>query len=286
MSTPTSGEAAFAKQFGVDADTLASARVVFNTLASLPWPEPERISLLTRLARGVPADVGKELAARALAVAPLVGFDELMPVFGLAEKRVIGLMRALANVDVASLSPAASGLRDAWATVAALRYENAVLRAELARAQAKLHTLGPADAAPATMRLAEVASSVSDQIGSADGILRSRRSGLRLGSIDIRLQASATMVGDDLALDFDAPAASSAVALSFVTGGSGGAATADREVPDVRGYTALLARRKLETQGFSATLSAVAGGRGVVAEQSPTAGTLASSGSVVRLLLR
>lgn len=286
MSDPTAGELAFAKRYGVDATALARARLVFNTIASLPWPEPERLALLVRLAQAARADVGEELGRRALAVAPLDGFDALMPVFGLAEKRVIGLMRALADVDPGSFSPEAPGLREAWVAVAALRAENTALREELSRAHAMLHALdGASVPSPTRMRLSELASSVSEQVGLADAVLRTRASGLRLAGLDLHVRATATADGEDVALELGLGEGASAIALRFAPSETPSAELTTRAVPDVRGYTAALARRKLERDGFTVTLSAVAGGR-VVRDQTPSAGSLAPTGSTVRLLLR
>jgi hypothetical protein len=95
VATPS--EVALAKRFGVEATSIASARVVLNTIAALPWPEPERVSLLARLAHDAQADVGVVLARLSLSAAPLRAFDELIPLYGIAGKRTLGRSRQMPN---------------------------------------------------------------------------------------------------------------------------------------------------------------------------------------------
>src|SRR5689334_4877327 len=136
MSEPTPGERAFAPGAGLDPAAVAHARDVLNTIASLDWPEPERVSLLARLARSARADVGAAMARLALRFAPLSSFEILIAANGLAEKRVRGLARALARVEPSSFSAPARGLLDVWSRLDALRAENDALRVELDKALA------------------------------------------------------------------------------------------------------------------------------------------------------
>jgi hypothetical protein len=275
----------FAKNLGVDAESVAAARVGLNTISSLPWPEPERVSLLARLAHEVQADVGTALARLALSVAPLRGFDELIPLIGIAEKRALGLMRALADLDVKTFSPEATGLRDAWELVEVLRSENRALRAELDRMSVQQGSPA-AGATPTLMRLGDVASSLSSQVGSADEVLRSRVSGLRLSTVELTLQGRAATMGDDLALDLATSARGSSVGFRFAAAQSPSGSSASMMVPNVCGYTVSLARRKLEAGGFSVAIAMFPAAKGVVSEQSPVSGTLLPSGSLVRLVVR
>jgi hypothetical protein len=287
VSEPTAGEQALAKSLGLDANAMAAAREVLNTIAFLPWPRPERVSLLARLARAAKADVGRVLGAMALDLAPVKSFDILMPVLGLAEKRVAGLVRALSEVDVATLSPDGASLREAWARVSALETENAALRAEVDRLYTEsINTPTGSAPAPMVMRLGDMASSVSSQVAAVDDTLRTLARGLRLGGVQLRLKGAATALENDLALDLGAPAAGSEVGLAFVPAGSAASGSAGAPVPDVRGYTPALARRKLVASGFAVVFATMAGARGVVEEQSPAEGTIAAAGSVVRLIVR
>ena len=57
-------------------------------------------------------------------------------------------------------------------------------------------------------------------------------------------------------------------------------------VPNVCGYTAGFARRKLHALGYSAAVTQVSGAGGTVAEQSPSPGAMLTQGSAVRLIVR
>jgi hypothetical protein len=285
VSEPTQGEREFAQRFRFEPTDVASARDALNAIALLPWPEPERVSLLRRLARAARADVGDVLGRLALRTTPLPSFDRLIPLPGLADKRVAGLVRALRGVDVAAFNPDAATIRALRAALDAARAENALLRAELDRWRAQVDATGEADTRPTVMRLGDVASSAASQTSVVVEALKTRPSGLRLTGVELRMEGAAASVGDDVALDFAVPQGGSAVNLSFVSADAPGSRT-PVDVPDVVGYTPALARRKLAAVGFEAKFSNVAGGTGVVADQTPNAGTLAQSGSVVRLLLR
>jgi PASTA domain-containing protein len=286
MSEPTPGERAFAPGAGLEPAAVAHARDVLNTIASLDWPEPERVSLLARLARSARADVGTVMARLALRFAPLSSFEILIAAHGLAEKRVHGLARALARVEPSSFSAPARGVLDVWSRLDALRAENDALRLELDKALAAAKQT-PAGGEPALerMRLEDVADSITRQLALASSALGSARGGLRLGAVSVELRGKAAAVRDDVALDFGVPSGGSAVGLSFSPATTGGAATTRAgSVPDVTGYTAALARRKLEQAGYG-VLMAGAAGAGVVKAQSPSGGSSATVGSVVRVVL-
>jgi hypothetical protein len=289
VNEPTAGERTLATRSGLDAAVVAAARDALNTIASLPWPRPERVSLLARLARAAGADVGKVLGGLALDSAPLAGLEALLSVPGLGYKRVVGLARALSGFDLTTLSSEGVRLRDAWATTAVLRAENEALRAELDRLRVRPPAEG-GDVRPpsgaSVMRIGDVASSVGSQVTLVDDLLRSRPNGLRLGGVDLRLSGAGTAFEGDVALDLGSPAGGSAVGLSFVPGGSEARPAAEAQVPDVSGYTTALAQRKLVARGFAVAFASVAGARGVVSEQSPPPSTLAPTGSVVRLIVR
>ena len=293
MSEATAGERALAERLGLDPAALAAARDALNTIASLPWPHPERVSLIVRVAHSARADVGTLYAGRALDAAPLAGFDALLPLPGLGDKRVGGLARALAAFDLRELSSEGTRLREAWAATAALQAENHALRAELDRLRVRVPP-GPREGplpipvpSPSTvMRVADVAANVGTQVTLADSVLRSRPDGLRLDALDIRLHGVGTAADGDVALDLGSPQGGSSLGIAFVPAKSPALVTTDIAVPDVSGYTTTLAQRKLIERGFVVTVASVAGARGIVSDQLPAASTLAPSGSLVRLIVR
>lgn len=321
MSRPTAGERDLAARLGLEPRAVAAARHVLNFIAALRWPWPERVSLLVRLAREARADVGPVLGGLALRAAPLESLDLLIPLIGLAEKRVAGLVRALAPVDAAALCPDTVELEQARAENDALRAELDGLQAgssfaaesmlateltELERARQETVTLRMENDAllveldrlrviaggleekpppPAAMPLDELAGSVGSQVLTADAALRAAPVGLRLTGLELRLHGAGTVVGDRVALDLAAPAAGSSVTLAFSPGGAPPAGQADVPVPDVRGYGLALARRKLQAAGFAFTVLSTGQGAAVVREQIPAPDTPAPSGSDVRLIL-
>jgi hypothetical protein len=279
VSEPTAGELALAIRLGVDAAAIAKARDTLNTIASLPWPRPERVSLLARLAHATGADVGPVMGGLAIDAAPLASFDHLIPIRGISYKRVAGLMRALSRFDVAEISSEGLRLRTAWATIATLRAENDALRAEIKR-------LNAAPPGEAVMRLRDVATSLGAQLTLVDDVLRSRPDGLRLSGVHVRLAGAGAALDGDVALDLASPLASSAIGVSFVPRATFASALREARVPDVRGYTTALAKRKLAASGFAFDVANIPGSRGLVGEQQPPAGALAPEGSAVRLVVR
>jgi len=280
VATPS--EVALAKRFGVEATSIAAARIVLNTIAALPWPEPERVSLLARLAHEAQADVGVVLARLTLSAAPLRAFDELIPLYGIAGKRTLGLVRALAKVDVKTFAPDAEHVRDAWLQVSALQAENLALRDELDR----LNAQGPSAASSQLLGVGAIASSVGSQVAVADDALRFRAKGLQLGYVELTVHGRAAAVGNDLGLDVGSSLKESAVGFRFARADVPSATGTSMVVPNVCGYTAALARRKLEALGYSAAVTKVAGAGSTVSEQSPSAGAMLTSGSAVRLIVR
>jgi len=283
VATPS--EVALAKRFGIDAASIANARVVLNTIAALPWPEPERVSLLARLAHDAQADVGVVLSRLTLSAAPLRAFDELIPLYGIAGKRTLGLVKALAKVDVKTLSPDAERIRDAWVQVSALRAENLALREELDRLNTRLGQ-EPSAASTQLLGVGALASSVGSQVAAADDALRSRARGLQLGYVELTVHGRAAAVGNDLALDVGSSLKESAVGFRFARPDAASATGTAMTVPNVCGYTAGFARRKLQALGYSATVTRVAGGGDTVSEQSPSPGAVLTAGSAVRLIIR
>jgi hypothetical protein len=280
MAEPSAGERELAARFELAAADVAAARVALNAIAALAWPVPERRSFLARLAKAAHADVGVVLAGKALAIAPLAGFERLEPVIGLAKKRVVGLVKALAAVDVAALVPEAK-------RVAELEQEVARLRAMLAGGAGPVTkpNLPVPVPAPGIMRLEDVASSIAEQVASVDGFLAVQARGLRLAGVTLDLRAASAKLDEDVALDLDAPGGGSRVGLAFMAGGATPAGNAASvAVPDVRGYTAALARRKLVAAGFAMSSASRIDARGVVEQQVPGAGAQVAHGSTVRLL--
>lgn len=296
MSEPTTAERALASRLGLEAEAVAAARDAINTIAALPWPRSERVALLGRLARVGHADVGPVFGGLAIDAAPLSSLDVLIPIRGIGDKRLAGLARALATVDLGPFTALDPRLREAWATLAALRSENRALRVEIdklkAQATQSAGGSGSAGAPPtgAVMRIADVASSVGSQLALVDDLLRSRPSGLRLGGLDLHLQGAGTAADGDVALDLAASSGGSTVGISFVPGTSAAATGSAAEVPDVSGYTTALAERKLRARGFSVVVTTLANTltnpRGIVSEQSPEAYAMAAAGSLVRLIVR
>ena len=309
MGEPTAGEQALAARFQVDAAKVAAARAALNAIAVLPWPEPERVSFFARLARAARADVGPVLAKKALALAPIAGFDALEPVIGLAKKRVVGLVKALAAIDLAALAPESAELAAARAEVAELRRRLAKLESGAAAAASvsfkpiedttsppilplpddELPLPLPTENVPlGVMRLEDLASSIAEQVASVDGFLAGRVRGMRLAGVQLDLRAASAKVNQDVALDLSAPGGGSRVGLAFAPAPATAAASAGTQVvvPDVVGYTAALARRKLTAAGFAISAATVVDAHGVVAQQMPEAGKLVANGSTVRLLFK
>ena len=287
MSEPSQAERAFATRHKIDPAKVSRAREVLNAIVSRPWPRTEQIALVARVAKKAAADVGAVLAGLALNRAPVVDFTDLLPLKGLGEKRVAGLARALSTVDIATLSPEAAALQQAQTRVTALTAENETLRAEIDR----LHLVMRSTTEPTpttTMRLQEVAGSLTEQIAKADASVRATNSRLHLSGVELRVQGTASSVGSDLALDISDPHGGSAVGLKFVPAGMPIATPGPTALIDVRGYGLALARRKIAAAGFSVALakeSAGAAPRGVVTDQSPAPGTLVPPGAVVRLVI-
>ena len=294
MTTPTSNEQALAGRWGLPAAQVANARELVNGIAVLDWPEPERVSLLARLARKARADVGIVYARACLRLAPIASFDAVLPILGVGEKRAAGLARALGTVSLAALAPASTALRDALAREAALRAELDALRAELDRLP-RGPVGGDPTITPSPMLLQEVAESVVAQVRQAEQVLGASPRGLRLGAVALEVQGRARTVDDNLALAFDDlsadPRVASRLSLAFAaTGSVAEAPPASGTVPDVAGYTETLARRKLLAAGYVAV--ALRGRASPGAEDSarvrqprPVAGTAATAGSTVRLLI-
>jgi hypothetical protein len=287
VSVPTSGERLLAARLGVDSHAVARAREALNFIAGLSWPRPERVSLLARLARSARADVGTVLGGLAIDAAPLASFDHLIPIRGLYMYRIGGLVRALADFDVAKLGPEAGELHRTRQAVATLRVENQTLRAELNRALAALHRARDTapEHRPSAIRLSDVADSITSQVLGVHDVLRTRQSGLRMSGIELRLRGSAALLDEEVALDLAAPEGGSSVTLAFGTGATESAAAADATVPDVRGYTPALARRKVLDAGFTVALL-TSGEVGAVREQLPAPGARVPRGTEVRLVVR
>jgi hypothetical protein len=284
MSEPTAGERAFASAQRLDPTAVARARDVLNAIVSLPWMRSEQISLVARLARKAAADVGEVLAALALNRAPLADFTALLPIKGIGNKRLVGLVRALSPVEISDFSPEAALLRNALNRISVLTTENNLLRGEVDRLNV---ALSKATGAPASTLLTvrEVAGSIGEQIATVDGSLRRAAGGLRLSGVELRVQGTAGAVQEEVAIDVAAPAGGSAVALRFAPAGIPDTTTADFPLLDVRGYGAALARRKLTAAGLNVVFYGRTGTTepGVVSAQTPSPGTLVAPGTVVRL---
>lgn len=283
MSLPTAGERAEAKRLGLIPESLASAREVLNTIDSLPWPEPERIAVLARLAYEAKADVGPVLSAAVLERAPVESFDELLPINGIGDFRFAGLVRALAGFDVSELVPEAAAIREGWGRLADARAEIAWLRSELKKLKAATGAISE----DSTMRLDDLTGSVGSQLGEFVSHLRHQKATLRLGAVRLDLQGAATAVNGNIGLDLSQPTGGSAVALTFVPA-TEPAAEGEGEVPDVVGYSPALARRKVEARGLLAEIapySGATGTPGTVAKQLPAAGEVVPAGSTVKLLV-
>lgn len=136
------------------------------------------------------------------------------------------------------------------------------------------------------MQLGEIAASVAAQLASADAALRAGSSRMRLAGLALRLQGTAVVTDGAVGLDFNTAAGGSAVDLHFDGGGGNVDDGAPVMVPDVRGYTPVFAKRKLQAAGLGVATIAAGGGDGRVSEQQPPAGTQALPGTLVRLVLR
>ncbi|WP_437293996.1 PASTA domain-containing protein [Sorangium sp. So ce426] len=150
------------------------------------------------------------------------------------------------------------------------------------------------------MHLGEIAASVGSQLASADAVLRSSQSQLRLTGLALRLQGAAAIVDNSVGLDFSAPAGGSAMDFSFHAAGGATNPGEPVAVPDVRGYTPALARRKLQAVGLSIAMTTIAnatgrdggktpihpGSAGRVSEQQPPPGAQALPGTLVQVIVR
>lgn len=282
MSQPTAAETAFARNVGLKATDVAQARDVLNAIRAMPWPKSVQLALLVGLAQGADADVGTVLGGLALDAAPLDSFERLLPIIGLADKRVAGLARGLSAVTPESFAGAPDETRVLMQQLQALGAENLALRAELDRVKVEASEGG--NTGRQVMPLADAAASIGDQLARVDGILRDRKLGLRMAASQIQLRAGATKAGDEVAFDFKA-AATSQVGFQFVNAETPPDVRQSAVlVPDVVGYTAVLARRRLAAVGLSAMIAKGVGTSGQVAEQRPVAGDSALPGSVVRLV--
>jgi PASTA domain len=290
VSLPTASEQALAAQWRVSPQQLAAARDALNHIANLDWPLPDRVNLVARLAKGVGADVGRVFAGAALARTPLASFDLLLPVPGLGQLRVRGLMRALATLDLAALQVHTQALALARQQVVALQAEVQSLKQELDRIYALLAASErPAQSAP--MRMQDLTESIMAQVRQADQALMQGHRGLRLGAVELDVQGGAAQVDGALALDLAAQQRGSRLALRFAAGrgeAQGRAqAGAQGQVPNVAGYTVSLARRKLAAAGLKALVlhDRTATTSGVVRQQSPIAGASVPPDGAVRLVL-
>ncbi len=284
MSQPTAAEAAFARSVGLDAKEVARARDVLNAIHAMPWPKPIQLALLVGLAQSADADVGTVLGGLALDAAPLDSFEQLLPIIGLADKRVAGLARGLSAVTPDSFAGASGETPVLQQQLRELLSENLALRAELDRVKASSADGGKTS--QQVMPLADAAASIGDQLARVDGVLRDRKLGLRMAASQIQLRAGATKAGDDVAFDFKA-AATSQVGFQFVNAEAPPDARQGAVlVPDVIGYTPGLARRRLAAVGLSAIIAKGVGSRGQVAEQLPAGGDSALAGSTVRLVVQ
>ncbi|MDR0788186.1 MAG: PASTA domain-containing protein [Gemmatimonadota bacterium] len=228
--------------------------------------------------------MGPILAKLALKLTPLASFDDLIPIDGLADFRVAGLVRALEDVDPVSFSPESRRITALLSQLDGLLAENAVLRAEVDRLYTGSDSAGLATGP--VMLLREVAASVAGQTEQAAVVLRENATGIRLAGLELHLDCGAAAMNDEVALNFSTPGAGSALRLSFSPAEASSSAAEDIVVPDVTGYTPALARRKLTDRKLGFIVSALADAEGIVESQKPTAGDRVAEGTVVRLLVR
>jgi len=136
------------------------------------------------------------------------------------------------------------------------------------------------------LMLGDIAASVGSQLAAADVALRSSRSELRLSGLALRLQGAAAVVDDSVGLDLSSPTGGSAVHFTFQAAAGALDPGSPLIMPDVSGYTAALARRKLQALGLSVAMTVVANAAGRVSEQRPAAGAQVMPGTLVQLVLR
>lgn len=148
-----------------------------------------------------------------------------------------------------------------------------------------------ATSAGASMTVDDLAVSVGDQLASASEGLATRAPGLRLGRVTVTLKATPG-AGADSKLRVAAPRngqdSATEIVLDYLPGGVAAAMATASAVPDVRGYSEQLARRKLAAAGFLAEVQYQIVGDaadtqiGRVLAQSPAT---AVEGSVITLFL-
>ena len=136
------------------------------------------------------------------------------------------------------------------------------------------------------MELGEITASVASQVALADAVLGASHSQLRLSGVTLRLQGAATMVGDSTALDLTSPIGGSTLDLAFHVEDPETGPGRPVPVPDVRGYTSALARRKLQDAGLRFALAAPPNNSGRVGKLHPPPGTQVLTGTLVQVVLR
>ncbi|MCB9761009.1 MAG: PASTA domain-containing protein [Alphaproteobacteria bacterium] len=284
-------DAALAALTGLDPAVIAVARVVLNRLCTSPMVEDHRLALLLAVTEGEGSDLGETLGRAVLRAGPVNQLTDLLAVRGIGPKRLALLAHRLGAVDTATFrlgtEEPEEALALARAQLAAADAEIALLNDEIARLRGG-QGVAAASADAERMTLRDLASSAGSQVRAADDTLREGRAAVRLGAVTVALKGVVAAEGEQLALrmprEDDGVTPVSEVVLRYQLAETAVTDAAAGDVPDLVGYTEVLARRKAEAAGFSVDVAwehaAPVRGQpsptGRVLRQSPAAGTTAA----------
>ncbi len=276
-----------AKRIGVTSAALDRTLVTLNRVGTLAVPPEGRLALLVRLLRG--SGVAERIASDLLAVLPTSSPADLLAPVTVGDKRLRAIVDTLERLGpvvigeavVAAEAPAR--LTTLAARVSAVEAERDTALAAAASARVERDTaLAAASAAPVSavppdaMAIDGLARSVGQQLSSAQRVLADHP--MRLGQVSVTLRGVAVPAGNQVALSFGEAGPTSEVQFGFLPTRPTGAV-----LPDLRGYTEPLARRKLAKLGLEVAVVGVPGAPGVVQSHTPAAGTPVEAGMRVDL---
>jgi len=261
-------EPQLARALGVPAERVVIARSVLNAIAALPFPEAMREAMLVHLLDGPGLSVGAAYAAPLLATAPVVHVGALMEVPGIGKGRLRMIVQALGVHDPADYqlppsAPEGTGVQKAAGSVS--------------RSVVPLQTL---------------AESAGEQLSATHRALQQHRLPVRLGDVQLTLKGELGQTDDALLglswEDID-PSKTSEVTVNYAVASAEEVASGSSQVPELRGYTLSLARRKAEAAGLHVVSRGLAvrdaSQVGRVCRQTPAPGASLSWGQTVAVYM-